>query len=494
MLYNVVFSGQLRPGFDKEQVRQHLRDLFKLSEHMIEAIFIAQRTVIKRDIDLGVARKYEQKLFLHGMIVTIEPTEAEGTTTAELAETSEAAPLNAVTNATTEPVAARDELASDAVSVADQTPTPVHDIESPPPVAPAAENVSRDEQGDYPQVIPFQFTGNGKEYFKIWIVNIVLTIITLGIYSAWAKVRNQQYFYGNTTLDGGSFEYLADPKKILIGRIIAVVIFVAYSAAMQLLPTLMASYSPALIITIIVVLMLAFLLVIPWMIIRSLAFNAYNSTYRNIRFTFKGSYKDALIAFVLWPLAAIPTLGLLFPLAYKKQQEFIVSNSGYGTTQFDFGASAKQYYIIFGILLAITIAVGFLASIAAGLFASMGNIGMVITISSISYILIYLVIFVFIAVKTTNVGYNNTYLSEHNFSADYQLGSYAILLVTNTLAIMFTLGLFTPWAKVRAARYKAEHIQVVAMSSFDQFVADQSEQVDAFAEGVSDVFDFDVGL
>ncbi len=74
------------------------------------------------------------------------------------------------------------------------------------------------------------------------------------------------------------------------------------------------------------------------------------------------------------------------------------------------------------------------------------------------------------------------------------MGSYAILLVTNTLAIMFTLGLFTPWAKVRAARYKAEHIQVVAMSSFDQFVADQSEQVNAFAEGVSDVFDFDVGL
>ncbi len=35
---------------------------------------------------------------------------------------------------------------------------------------------------------PLNFTGKGSEYFKIWIVNIALSLITLGIYSAWAKV------------------------------------------------------------------------------------------------------------------------------------------------------------------------------------------------------------------------------------------------------------------------------------------------------------------
>ena len=43
--------------------------------------------------------------------------------------------------------------------------------------------------------LPFEFRGDGAEYFKIWIVNILLTIVTLGIYSAWAKVRNNRYFY-----------------------------------------------------------------------------------------------------------------------------------------------------------------------------------------------------------------------------------------------------------------------------------------------------------
>ena len=64
----------------------------------------------------------------------------------------------------------------------------------------------------------FTFTGSAPEYFRVWIVNVALSIVTLGIYSAWAKVRNKQYFYGNTHLDDVSFRYLADPKQILKGK------------------------------------------------------------------------------------------------------------------------------------------------------------------------------------------------------------------------------------------------------------------------------------
>ena len=66
---------------------------------------------------------------------------------------------------------------------------------------------------------PLHFGGSGFEYFKIWIVNILLIIITLGVYYPWAKVRNQRYFYANTTLEGRNFEYHATEKPPL-GRII----------------------------------------------------------------------------------------------------------------------------------------------------------------------------------------------------------------------------------------------------------------------------------
>ena len=65
------------------------------------------------------------------------------------------------------------------------------------------------------RVLSFEFRGDGAEYFKIWIVNIFLTLITLGIYSAWATVRNNRYFYGNTFVDGTSFSYLSKPLHIL---------------------------------------------------------------------------------------------------------------------------------------------------------------------------------------------------------------------------------------------------------------------------------------
>ena len=58
-----------------------------------------------------------------------------------------------------------------------------------------------------PRNLKFEFTGSGSEYFRIWIVNTLLTVVTLGIYSAWAKVRRLRYFYGSTQLAGSTFEY-----------------------------------------------------------------------------------------------------------------------------------------------------------------------------------------------------------------------------------------------------------------------------------------------
>src|SRR5690349_15587002 len=104
---------------------------------------------------------------------------------------------------------------------------PVDAVEAPPPAAtvpvePAAPAMA-------PPLEPFEFRGRAGEYFGIWIVNLFLTIVTLGIYSAWAKVRKKRYFYGNTWLAGSNFEYHGRPLAILKGRLIAFAAFIAYS-------------------------------------------------------------------------------------------------------------------------------------------------------------------------------------------------------------------------------------------------------------------------
>jgi uncharacterized membrane protein YjgN (DUF898 family) len=112
------------------------------------------------------------------------------------------------------------------------------------------------------KVLPFRFSGNGDEYFKIWIVNLILSVLTLGIYSAWAKVRNNRYFYGNTLLENSAFEYHATPMTILKGRLIAVAALVVYVFVSKLFPIVGLIFLGLLTI------------IIPWIIWRSIQFNA----------------------------------------------------------------------------------------------------------------------------------------------------------------------------------------------------------------------------
>ena len=83
-----------------------------------------------------------------------------------------------------------------------------------------------------------EFTGTAGEYFRIWIVNLALTILTFGIYSAWAKVRKRRYFYAHTRIAGESFEYRGRPVAILIGRLLALALLVFVVLVGNLVPEL----------------------------------------------------------------------------------------------------------------------------------------------------------------------------------------------------------------------------------------------------------------
>ena len=99
-----------------------------------------------------------------------------------------------------------------------------------------------------------RFEGSGGEYFKIWIVNLALTIITLGIFSAWAKVRNKRYFYGNTFIADHNFDYHGQPLRILLGRLIALALLLAYYVTLIMAPRMVLAW------------LLLFLVVAPWLI------------------------------------------------------------------------------------------------------------------------------------------------------------------------------------------------------------------------------------
>jgi uncharacterized membrane protein YjgN (DUF898 family) len=340
------------------------------------------------------------------------------------------------------------------------------------------------------QNIPLQFTGSGGEYFKIWIVNLALSIITLGIYSAWAKVRKKRYFYGNTLLNGDPFEYLGKPIPILIGRIIALILFAAYSWATR------HTFS---VVNAIIIVVLAGL--VPWIIVRSLAFNARNSAYLNVRFRFSGTYGGAFCSFILPLLLVLGTLGLAYPYWVALRKRFTANNHSFGQTPFQLSVEAKSFFMIYFLGSLIMFALMLLIGIAGGVLAVTMDKAALKAALPVFFVIIpviYLFLFasiLFIQARVTNLVWNNIRLGELAFASSVRTRDLLGLYITNILGIVFTLGLFIPWAVVRMARYRLEHLAVVSASvELQKFVGEAGENIHAAGAEVSDLFDFDIGL
>ncbi|UCE89077.1 MAG: DUF898 domain-containing protein [Pseudomonadota bacterium] len=344
-----------------------------------------------------------------------------------------------------------------------------------------------------------QFTGKAGEYFKIWIVNILLTIVTLGIYSAWAKVRTNRYFYGNTILDNAGFEYLANPVSILKGRLIATAFFIIYAVVGQFMPLAQIGFS------------LVLLLLLPWLVVQAMVFRTRNTSYRNIRFGFQRRFGQAAMVFIVLPILAGITLGLAYPYFQRRRHQFMMESASYGNTRFEFAASTGSFYTIYlaavGVTLVSLVVVALVAAIAAGIAVALlggeaalqqganeqfGAIGAVMPM--IFMPLIYLALFAFVKAKTTNLVWNELTLGPHGFTSELKFMKLFWLYISNTFAIILSLGLLVPWAKVRMARYRVEHIRVCVAGDLDGFIAAEQANVTSTAEGVSDVFDIDIGL
>ncbi|MBV2131666.1 DUF898 domain-containing protein [Pseudomonas sp. MAP12] len=480
-VYAVVFRGEVLDGFSKEQVQAAFGRLFKLSAERLDQLFSHPRVVLKNGLTNDEAARYRDALRRIGAVVMVEApplarpappaasmpgvVKSKGAVAAPavpLAIQTDAAPAVGQPVAISPPQREHHEAAAGAARIQG---------DGAPPAAVTARG--KDAASAAPRELAFEFRGEGFEFFRIWIVNILLSIVTLGIYSAWAKVRTQRYFYANTQLDGSSFDYLADPLKILKGRLIAFACLVIYSVAGELSVVLGA------------VMGLLLLVALPWIIVRGLSFRNSNSAWRGVRFGFDGSYGDAAMAFLVWPLLGALTLGILMPLAMHKQQRFIAGNSRYGTSCFQLDVGARPFYMIFLAMLGIGVAAGVLISVLSGLSPVLASAVGAVT---------YLLLFAFFNVRFTNLVYGNLALGDNHLVSQYELGSYSMLMLVNMLGMLLTLGLFYPWAKVRNARYAAEHMALVACDDLDGFIAARRKEVSSLGGEFADMFDVGLAL
>lgn len=359
----------------------------------------------------------------------------------------------------------------------------------------------------------FVFTGSGSEYFKIWIVNVLLTIVTLGIYSAWAKVRRLRYFYNNTRFAGSSFDFHGSPIAILKGRIIAVLLILLINVPILGL-----------------IVLLAYLLALPWLLYRSLRFHLSNTTWRNLRFAFLGDAKGAYAALLL-PIGIVvaaaavsglamvvaPFLGVALmiltvlsfyaigPYLQYRMRRYYTAGARAGTSEFGLHIGVGQYYLVYVVAVGYMMALGAVASvlIALSVGVDVATIAMkgdmpvsklvAVAIMVAGFYVAMLAVGPLIIAMLQNTVWRGTSLAGQRFHSDLAVPNFMLNWLGLTLLTIITLGLYRPFAAVALAKLRIEAMSWTG--SADDLVAvlrDGSQR--AVGSEVADLMDVDIAL
>ncbi len=380
-------------------------------------------------------------------------------------------------------------------------------------------------QEQKPQFEAFEFRGDAKEYFKIWIVNIALTLLTLGIYSAWAKVRTNRYIYGNTYLSNSNFEYNANPKRILLGRVIIVLFYGLF----LLFGDYLGMYEVA------IGLVILFLLLLPWLIRQAISFKLKSASYRNIPFRYLGSTKafyllgvlgilsivslpiligflsghNKEVAAILGLVAFILLFVVIIPALYRRYKALVINNARYGNATFYFDAKTKDVVVVFIKMGILTFALTFLLGAVALLVAGIGS-ALVDEMPSniknnqfpeIAVSVIIVVVYLFVAglYKGINDAYLSNFVRDHTrledakFKGEIDPLKLGAISATNSIALLISLGLLYPWTKLRYLKYKIENTYI-ACNNYDQFTSSGYENLNTIGEETMDFFDIEIGI
>jgi uncharacterized membrane protein YjgN (DUF898 family) len=318
------------------------------------------------------------------------------------------------------------------------------------------------EQAINREIFPFSFQGNGGTLFGIQIVNLLLIIVTLGIYYFWAKARVRVYMWSQIDCNGDRLAYHGTGIEVLKGWIKAALVFGIPFYAFQNLPAIIGAPMPFIIIGVI----LSFIIIsifIPVATVGSRRYRLSRSSLRGIRFSFRGKWQEFAKIFFAGSALIMLTLGFYTPYFDMRRQTFLMEKAYYGSEKFGFNGQGKDLFGSF--VLAVILAIP------------------TIFISMFWY-----------QYKRTIYFWNHATFGKARFQSSITFGSFFGLYIVNALILICTLGFGLPWVKVRIMRYYLRNLVLEGEIDLST-VVQEAQEATAFGEEVGDFLslDFDIG-
>ena len=188
------------------------------------------------------------------------------------------------------------------------------------------------------------FDGPRGPLFGLLVRNLLLTVVTLGIYRFWAKTRVRRFFWRHTKLLGEPLEYVGTGGELFVGFLIAIVILVPLSAIYSLLQFFTLGVPGVVPLAVDLAYYTIILFLIQIAIHRMRRYRLTRTAWRGVRFGLDGSsVRYALISFG-WGIATVLSLGLASPWLRVATMRYFFNHARFGTAGLSLDASARWLF------------------------------------------------------------------------------------------------------------------------------------------------------
>jgi uncharacterized membrane protein YjgN (DUF898 family) len=187
----------------------------------------------------------------------------------------------------------------------------------------------------------FSFHGTGGAFFAIVLKNVVLTILTLGIYAPWAKTIRRQFLWQNTEVAGHRLRYHGTGRELLIGYIKVAIGYAVIFGIPQLITHFV---SPQIGVFAQLAAVIVILPLIPFAIWGSRRYLLSRTSWRGIRLRLEGPAGPFVKVFFLGYLLTLVTLGFYGPIWMNQMHRISLNASGIGTKKFEYKGDDKAVW------------------------------------------------------------------------------------------------------------------------------------------------------
>jgi uncharacterized membrane protein YjgN (DUF898 family) len=328
------------------------------------------------------------------------------------------------------------------------------------------------------------FYGTGGSLFGIHLVNTLLTLVTLGFYYYWAKVKVRCYLFNQTEFAGDRFSYHGNARELMNGALKATVVFaLPYYGLSHIGPFIESSVAVNIGLQIAASLLL--LLFIPVAIVGARRYRMTRTAWRGIRFSFQGKAWDFIKLWLSGYALTGLSLGLYYPYFSTKKQAFLTTHSYFGNEPFRFSGNGAQLFRPFLTMYLIAATSSLLVSLAA--YAVVGSFvaerlkgsgglgGLIVIISTVIVSLIvgsllFRLLWLPYSVTEQRYFWEQTSIGPASFSLPISTWPYFKLKLVNLLLGVGTLGLAWPWITIRNIRFVTDRLTLNGTDNFDAIV------------------------